>query len=80
MYAQEGYQLTIDLEHTLVREPDGRETSFEIDELRRYRLLHGLDDIGLTLEHADSIRAYESRARESSPWLFAGFGDAGPSA
>jgi 3-isopropylmalate/(R)-2-methylmalate dehydratase small subunit len=70
MYALEGYQLTIDLEQQLLLQPDGRETSFEVDEFRRFRLLNGLDDIGLTLEHAEAIRAYENRARDSSPWLF----------
>ena len=70
MYAEEGYQLTIDLEHCLVREPDGTETPFELDEYRRYRLLNGLDDIGMTLEQADAIRAYEDRIRGERPWLF----------
>jgi 3-isopropylmalate/(R)-2-methylmalate dehydratase small subunit len=77
MYAEEGYQLTIDLESKLVREPCGAETPFEVDDFRRYRLLNGLDDIGLTLEHADVIRSYEARARERSPWLFEGFGGQG---
>ena len=70
MYAEEGYQLTIDLEKQAVREPGGRESAFDIDEFRRYRLLNGLDDIGLALEHADAIRAYEDRARQATPWLF----------
>ena len=70
MYAEEGYQLTIDLEHQRVMEADGRSTSFELDEFRKHRLIAGLDDIGLTLEHADAIRAFEDRARERSPWLF----------
>jgi 3-isopropylmalate/(R)-2-methylmalate dehydratase small subunit len=70
MYAAEGYELTIDLERQLVIEADGAETAFEVDEFRKYRLLNGLDDIGLTLQHADAIRAYESKARTDSPWLF----------
>jgi 3-isopropylmalate/(R)-2-methylmalate dehydratase small subunit len=44
--------------------------SFEIDDFRRYRLLNGLDDIGLTLQHADDIKAYEQRRRQDAPWLF----------
>ena len=53
-----------------MRTPSGEELGFDLEEFRRYRLLNGLDDIGLTLEHADAIRDYESRAREQRPWLF----------
>ena len=70
MYASEGYQLTIDLEQKLIRTPDGDELAFDLEEFRRYRLLNGLDDIGLTLESADAIRAFEASWREQSPWLF----------
>ena len=70
MYAEEGYTLTIDLELQQLRAPDGRVEDFEVDEYRRYRLLNGLDDIGLTLEHADAIRAWEDKARAARPWLF----------
>jgi len=70
LYASEGYQLTIDLEQQVVIEPDGTSTHFDIDEFRKYRLLNGLDDIGLTLEHAEAIRSFEQRWREQSPWLF----------
>ena len=70
MYAAEGYRLTVDLERKLVVTPDGEEIPFEVDDFRRHCLLHGLDDIGLTLQSADAIRAYEQRAREQSPWLF----------
>lgn len=69
----EGYQLTIDLEKQLVIEQDEllkEETSFEIDEFRKYCLLNGLDDIGLTLKHADVIRAYETKRKAEAPWLF----------
>ena len=55
-----GSELTVDLERKLVVAPDGREIPFEIDEATRYRLLHGLDDIGLTLQHEDAITAYET--------------------
>ena len=68
--AQEGYQLTVDLERQVVVKPDGTEIGFKVDEFRRHCLLHGLDDIGLTLEHADKISAYEERKRKETPWLF----------
>ena len=69
-YANEGYQLTIDLQRQVVQTPTGAEFGFEVDEFRKHCLLNGLDDIGLTLGHADAIRAYEQRWREQSPWLF----------
>ncbi|MDZ7749994.1 MAG: 3-isopropylmalate dehydratase small subunit [Halofilum sp. (in: g-proteobacteria)] len=50
--------------------PDGAEHGFEVDPFRRDCLLRGLDDIGLTLQHADEIRAYEERRRQEAPWLF----------
>jgi len=55
-----GSELTVDLERKVVVTPDGGETPFEIDEATRHRLLNGLDDIGLTLEHEDAIAAYEA--------------------
>ena len=70
MYATEGYSLTVDLEKQLVVTPSGEEIGFEVDEFRRHCLLNGLDDIGLTMQSADAIRAYEARMREQSPWLF----------
>lgn len=70
LYATEGYELTVDLEEQQVETPEGDVYSFEIDEFHRHCLLKGLDDIGLTLERADAIRAYEERARERTPWLF----------
>ena len=51
-------------------EPDGTETVFKVDEYRRYRLLNGLDDIGITLQYADDIRRYEEQCRQQQPWLF----------
>ncbi|HEV3105992.1 MAG TPA: 3-isopropylmalate dehydratase small subunit, partial [Trinickia sp.] len=64
-----GYQVTIDLETQCVRTPDGREYSFEVDGFRKYCLLNGLDDIGLTLRHADKIRAFEAERIAKQPWL-----------
>ncbi|MEJ5209919.1 MAG: 3-isopropylmalate dehydratase small subunit [Burkholderiales bacterium] len=68
--AQEGYRLDIDLAAQTVTTPSGQVFSFEVDEFRKYCLLNGLDDIGLTLRHVDKIRAYEERRRIEAPWLF----------
>lgn len=72
MYAQDGYELSIDLQTQTVTTPSGQAFSFEIDEFRKHCLLNGLDDIGLTLEQADTIRAYEERRKQEAPWLFTG--------
>lgn len=68
-YAFNGYQLTIDLEAQVVRAPDGREYPFEITAFRKYCLLNGFDDIGLTLRHADKIRQFEAERLAKQPWL-----------
>jgi 3-isopropylmalate/(R)-2-methylmalate dehydratase small subunit len=68
--ATEGYQLTVDLERQVVVTPSGQEFAFEVDNFRKHCLLNGLDDIGLTLQHADEIKAYEARRRQEAPWLF----------
>ena len=65
----DGYQLEIDLETQTVRKSDGVELSFEIDEFRKHNLLNGLDDIGLTMQHADEIRAFEKDYYARMPWL-----------
>ena len=70
MESVEGYSLTVDLESQTVSTPDGQTYSFEVDEFRKHCLLNGLDDIGVTLEDADSIRAYEAKRRQEAPWLF----------
>lgn len=64
-----GYRLTVDLEKQVVRTADGEEFEFEIDEFRKYCLLNGLDDIGLTMQHADAIRNFEQQYYENMPWL-----------
>jgi 3-isopropylmalate/(R)-2-methylmalate dehydratase small subunit len=64
------YQLTVDLNAKQVVTPDGQQFAFEVDEFRRYCLLNGLDDIGLTLRHADEIKAYEAQRKQSEPWIF----------
>jgi len=68
--AREGFSLTIDLEAKTVTRPDGVSYRFEVDDFRRHCLLHGLDEIGLTLQDADLIKAYEERRRREAPWLF----------
>jgi len=68
--AQPGYQLTIDLATQTVSTPTGETLSFAVDSFRKYCLLNGLDDIGLTLQHADKIKSYETRHRQEAPWLF----------
>ena len=64
-----GYQLTIDLERQVVVKPDGAEWSFEVEPFRKHCLLGGLDDIGLTLQHADAIKSYEAERLLRKPWL-----------
>ena len=68
--ATEGYQLTVNLEDQQVVTPSGAAFAFSIDDFRKYCLLNGLDDIGLTLQHADDIRAYEEKRKQTAPWLF----------
>ena len=68
-YAFTGYQLTIDLDAQVVRTGDGREYSFDITAFRKYCLLNGFDDIGLTLRHADKIRQFEAERLAKQPWL-----------
>jgi len=67
-----GYRLTIDLPAQTVNLPDGKSFSFEIDTFRKYCMVNGLDDIGLTLRHADKIRVFEDRRKLEQPWLFVG--------
>jgi len=66
----EALRLEVDLEAKAIRDPDGQVIEFEVDDFRRHCLLNGFDDIGLTLQHVDAIRAYEERHRQSAPWLF----------
>lgn len=68
--ANEGFQLTIDLERLLIIDEDQNQIPFEVDAFRRHCLLNGLDDIGLTLVHQDAIRAYENKTKSVTPWLF----------
>ncbi len=70
VFAFPGYRLEIDLERQTVSRPDGQALNFDIDPFRKYCLLNGLDDIGLTLRYADKIRAFEEKRRAQQPWLF----------
>jgi 3-isopropylmalate/(R)-2-methylmalate dehydratase small subunit len=67
---EEAVHWTIDLESQTIRTSRGEDIAFEVDAFRKYCLLNGLDDIGLTLQHADDIRAYEEKRRQEAPWLF----------
>ena len=67
----EGYELTIDLEQQKVITPSGEEFAFEVDAFKKHCMLKGLDDIGLTLQYADDIRAYEAKRKQQAPWLIA---------
>ena len=64
-----GYQLTIDLPRQVVVRADGSEVPFEVERFRKYCLVNGFDDIGLTLRHADKIKAFEAERLARMPWL-----------
>ena len=68
-HAFPGYQLSVDLERQVVIQAQGEEFSFEVQAFRKYCLINGLDDIGLTLKHADKIRAFEAARLTAKPWL-----------
>ncbi len=63
--------VTVDLESQTITGPDGGTIRFEIDPFRKHCLLNGLDDIGLTLQKADSIAAFERQRRQREPWVAA---------
>jgi 3-isopropylmalate/(R)-2-methylmalate dehydratase small subunit len=63
-------EIAVDLAAQALRLPDGEAIAFDVDPFRKHCLLEGLDDIGLTLQHVDEIRAYEARRRLEAPWLF----------
>jgi 3-isopropylmalate/(R)-2-methylmalate dehydratase small subunit len=64
-----GYRLTVDLPRQVVIKPDGTELAFDVEPFRKYCLVNGFDDIGLTLRHADTIRAFEAERLAKKPWL-----------
>ncbi|KQV48125.1 3-isopropylmalate dehydratase [Pelomonas sp. Root1217] len=69
VYAFPGYQLVVDLPRQVVVKPDGAELPFDIEPFRKECLIGGLDEIGLTLQHTDKIRAYEAQRIAAKPWL-----------
>ena len=69
-FANEGYELTADLERQVVTTPSGEEYPFEVDAFRKHCLLNGLDDIGLTLQQGDAIKEYEHKMMQKTPWIF----------
>ena len=69
VHAFPGYQLTIDLERQVIVRPQGEEIAFNVLPFRRYCLLNGFDDIGLTLRHKDKIAAFEAHRLATKPWL-----------
>ncbi|WP_201529512.1 3-isopropylmalate dehydratase small subunit [Psychrobacter frigidicola] len=69
-FATEGYELTADLERQVVITPTGEEYPFEVDAFRKHCLLNGLDDIDLTLQQGDVIKAYEDKMMQKTPWIF----------
>ena len=66
----EGYQLEVNLEAQTITRPSGDTISFNVDPFRKHCFINGLDDIGLTLQHVDDIKAYEARRKQEAPWLF----------
>ncbi len=72
-----GYQLTVDLQRQVVVEPNGAEIAFDVQPFRKFCLLGGLDDIGLTLRHQDEIKSFEARRLAAKPWLAHTFGTLG---
>ena len=70
LYQIEGYRLTVDLEQQVVETPKGESIAFEVDGFRRDCLLKGLDDIGITLERAEAIKAFEREHKARFPWVF----------
>ena len=68
---ERGYSVTIDLENQTVSDTRDTLAQFDVDPAVKHRLLNGLDDIGLTLQHETAITAYERRRKADAPWLFA---------
>lgn len=68
--AIEGYKLNVDLAAQTVTTPSGKSYTFEVDAVRKHNLLNGLDDIGLTMQQQDKIKAFEVKHKQAQPWLF----------
>lgn len=70
LYQSEDYELDVDLQQQTVTTPKGEVYAFEVDAFRKHCLLNGLDEIGLTLESSDKIKAFEALQKQSAPWLY----------
>ncbi len=70
VFGTEGYSLEVDLANQVINTPDGKSVLFDVDPFRKHCLLEGLDDIGITLEDADAIKAFESKHEVAAPWVF----------
>lgn len=70
VHAEPGYSVEIDLENQVINCPNGTSIAFDVDPFRKHCLLKGLDDIGLTLEDKDAIKAFESSYEKAAPWVF----------
>ena len=68
--SEEGYCLTLDLPAQTITKSNGEVITFDIDSFRKHCLVEGLDDIDMTLQDSDAVRAYEERRHEEAPWLF----------
>ena len=68
--ASEGYKLNIDLSEQSITSPSGKSYKFDVDAFRKHCLLNGLDDIDLTMQHQDAIKAFETKHKAVQPWLF----------
>ncbi len=68
-YANEGYALTIDLENQSITLPSDEKISFQVDTFRKHCLMNGLDDIGLTMQHSETIKAFEKTYYQKNSWL-----------
>ena len=66
---QEGYSLTIDLENQSVILPSNNKINFQVDAFRKHCLVNGLDDIGLTMQHSETIKAFEKSYYQQNSWL-----------
>ena len=69
IYANKGYALTIDLENQFIVLPSNEKISFQVDAFRKHCLMHGLDDIGLTMQHSESIKTFEQVYYQKNSWL-----------
>ena len=68
-YANKGYALTIDLENQSIVLPSNEKISFQVDTFRKHCLINGLDDIGLTMQHSETIKAFEKTYYQKNSWL-----------